>query len=77
MAPKVKEFVYIAMDAAATHLYTPGVRQHIRAALTHRATADEIMEVLAIISVLGIHAVTEAAPILQQELPADHDLGWR
>src|SRR5690554_5022823 len=26
--PKVKEFIYIAVDAAATHLYEPGIRQH-------------------------------------------------
>ena len=30
---KVKEFIYIAIDAAATHMYLPGVRQHIKAAL--------------------------------------------
>ena len=31
--PKIKEFVYIAVDAAATHLYVPGIRQHIKQAL--------------------------------------------
>jgi hypothetical protein len=30
------------------------------------ATADEIMEVLAIVSVIGIHAPTTAAPILAE-----------
>src|SRR5690606_20232715 len=35
---KVKEFIYIAANAAATHLYTPGIRQHIRAALAFGAT---------------------------------------
>jgi alkylhydroperoxidase/carboxymuconolactone decarboxylase family protein YurZ len=30
LEPKVKEFVYIAIDAATTHLYEPGLRQHIR-----------------------------------------------
>ena len=28
--PKVKEFVYIAVDGATTHLYEPGIRVHIR-----------------------------------------------
>ena len=37
--PKIKEFVYIAVDAAATHLYVPGIRQHIKQALGHGATA--------------------------------------
>ena len=31
---KVKELIYIAVDANATHMYLPGVRQHVRAALT-------------------------------------------
>jgi alkylhydroperoxidase/carboxymuconolactone decarboxylase family protein YurZ len=46
LPPKIKEFVYIAVDAAATHLYEPGIRQHIKQALVHGATAAEIMEVL-------------------------------
>ena len=45
LEPKVKEFVYIAADAAATHLYVPGIRQHVAAALEHGATPEEIMEV--------------------------------
>ena len=39
LEPKVKEFVYIAVDAAATHLYEPGIRQHIKQALALGATA--------------------------------------
>ena len=35
---KTKELMYIAVDAAATHLYVPGIRQHIRAALQAGAT---------------------------------------
>ena len=30
LAPKVKEFIDIAIDAATTHLYAPGTRVHIR-----------------------------------------------
>ena len=44
--PKIKEFVYIAVDAAATHLFVPGIRQHIKQAIAYGATAAEIMEVL-------------------------------
>ncbi len=67
---KVKEFVYIAVDASATHMYAPGVRQHIRAALAFGATREEIMEVLEIASVIGIHAATAAAPVLLEEAAA-------
>jgi alkylhydroperoxidase/carboxymuconolactone decarboxylase family protein YurZ len=68
LAPKVKEFVYIAFDVAATHLYVPGLELHIENALNHGATAAEILEVMEIASVLGIHAVTSAGPILLEEL---------
>lgn len=70
LAQKVKEFVYIAFDAAATHLYLPGLKLHMRNAVRLGATAAEIMEVLAIVSVIGIHTATVGAPILTEELRA-------
>ena len=68
LEPKVKEFIYIAVDAAATHLYEPGIRQHIRAALEHGATGEEIMEVLELTSTLGIHACNIGVPVLMEVL---------
>ena len=68
--PKIKEFVYIAVDAAATHLYVPGIRQHIKLALSYGATAEEIMEVLELTATLGIHACNIGVPILLEELEA-------
>jgi len=68
LEPKVKEFVYIAFDAAATHLYVPGLRLHMHNAIRLGASAAEIVEVLEIVSVIGIHAATVAAPILAEEL---------
>src|ERR1039457_6728496 len=56
LPPKVKELIYIAIDASTTHLYAPGLRRHIRNALKLGATREEILEVLELISVLGIHA---------------------
>ena len=70
LEPKVKELVYIAVNAAATHLYVPGIRQHVRQALAHGATAEEIMEVLELTSTLGIHACNIGVPILVEELEA-------
>ncbi|MDQ8727186.1 carboxymuconolactone decarboxylase family protein [Bradyrhizobium sp. LHD-71] len=68
LEPKVKEFIYIAIDAATTHLFEPGLRIHIRNALNYGATGDEIMEVLELISVLGIHTITQSVPIMTDEL---------
>jgi alkylhydroperoxidase/carboxymuconolactone decarboxylase family protein YurZ len=68
LEPKVKEFIYIAADAAATHLYEPGIRQHVAAALDHGATPAEIMEVLELTSTLGIHAANIGVPLLLEVL---------
>ena len=54
---KTKEFMYIAVDAAATHLYSPGTRIHIATALRLGATPDEIMEVIELTSTLGRDAI--------------------
>lgn len=70
LEPKVKELIYIAFDAAATHLYVPGLKLHMRNAVRLGATAAEVMEVLEIVSVIGIHAATVGAPILAEELRA-------
>jgi len=70
LEPKVKEFVYIAVDAAATHLFTPGIRSHIKRALELGATTAEIMEVIELTSTLGIHAANIGVPILVEELEA-------
>ncbi len=68
LEPKVKELIYIAIDAATTHLYEPGLRQHIRNAIGYGATKEEIMEVLQLVSVLGIHSCTMGVPVLIDEL---------
>ena len=75
LEPKVKELVYIAFDTAATHLYVPGLKLHIENAIGYGATAQEILEVMEIASVLGIHGVTAAAPILLEEMAALADGG--
>ena len=68
LSPKVKELVYIAFDTAATHLYVPGLKLHIENAIGYGATAQEILEVMEIASVIGIHAATTAVPILVEEM---------
>ncbi|MFB2579678.1 carboxymuconolactone decarboxylase family protein [Herbiconiux sp. P15] len=67
LEPKVKEFMYIAFDTAATHLYTSGLRLHIENAVRYGATAGEIVEVMEIAATLGMHGVFEAAPVLIEE----------
>ncbi|MCL6443185.1 MAG: carboxymuconolactone decarboxylase family protein [Alicyclobacillus sp.] len=68
--PKDKELIHIAVDGAATHLFVPGLRQHVQNAIKLGATKEEIMEVLELTSTLGIHAANIGVPILVEELAA-------
>ena len=70
LEPKVKELIYVAIDAATTHLYDKGTRIHMANAIRHGATAAEVMEVLQLVSVLGIHTMTDSLPILEEECKA-------
>lgn len=68
LPPKLKEFVYIAVDAQATHLYAAGTRLHIQNALKLGASREEIIQVFAVISRIGIYSCTMGLPILREEL---------
>ena len=64
------EFIAIAVDASCTHLYAPGVRRHIRKALELGASPQQVLTVLQLVSVLGIHSLSLGAPILKEEMAA-------
>jgi alkylhydroperoxidase/carboxymuconolactone decarboxylase family protein YurZ len=68
LSPKLAELLSIAFDASITHMYAPGTRRHIKAALKHGATVEEIMEVLKICVAEGIQACNLGVPILKEEL---------
>jgi alkylhydroperoxidase/carboxymuconolactone decarboxylase family protein YurZ len=64
---KYKELIFIAINAATTHLWAPGVRRHIQNALRAGATKEEIMETIQLTSIMGIHSIALAMPILNEE----------
>ncbi len=68
MTPKLIELLSIAFDASFTHMYAPGTRRHIKAALKLGATVEEIMEVLKVCVARGSLALSLAVPILDEEL---------
>jgi alkylhydroperoxidase/carboxymuconolactone decarboxylase family protein YurZ len=70
MPPKEIELLSIACDASYTHMYAPGTRRHIKAALKLGATMEEIMEVLKLCVVQGVQACNLGVPILAEELAA-------
>ena len=67
LPPKVKEFIYIAIDASVTHLHSKGLRVHIATALKLGATKEELVEVLELVSGLGVQSSTMGMPILEEE----------
>ena len=77
LSPKTREFVYLAFDASATHLYRVGLKLHIENALGYGATAAEILEVMEIASSIGMQSVTLAVPILLEEVAATTSLSAR
>jgi len=68
LPPKFKELVLVAINVATTHLYAPGARRHMQNALRLGATAEEILEVIQLTTVMGIHSVNMAVPMLVEEL---------
>ena len=65
--PKFVELLSIAFDASITHMYAPGTRRHIKAALKLGASPEEIMEVLQICVAMGVQACVKGVPILAEE----------
>jgi alkylhydroperoxidase/carboxymuconolactone decarboxylase family protein YurZ len=66
LEPKVKEFIYCAFDASATHMFGAGLRQHIANAIRYGATAQELMEVFELASGIGVESFALALPALRE-----------
>jgi alkylhydroperoxidase/carboxymuconolactone decarboxylase family protein YurZ len=69
LAPKLREFIYIAIDVSTTHLYELGIRVHIKNALGHGATFEEILDVMVLTSLLGLQSSQMAIPHVFNGLP--------
>jgi alkylhydroperoxidase/carboxymuconolactone decarboxylase family protein YurZ len=67
LEPKYKELILVAINAATTHLYAPGVRRHIANAFKAGATREEVLEAIELVTIMGIHSVNLAVPILCEE----------
>lgn len=64
LSVKMQSLVLLSVDCAATHLYEPGIRQHIQDAAAAGASLAEVLEVLELSSTLGIHACNIGIPLL-------------
>ena len=65
---KTKELIFIAINVATTHLWSSGARRHMQNALEAGATKEEILEVIQLTSIMGIHSMTMGVPILMEEV---------
>ncbi|MGW4720281.1 carboxymuconolactone decarboxylase family protein [Nocardia sp. NPDC004260] len=54
LSPVMKELVYVAFDATASHLYRPGIDIHVRNALKLGATAQQVANVFTLLSTLRV-----------------------
>lgn len=64
---KFKELILVAINAATTHLYAPGVRRHMANAFKAGATREEVLETIQLTTIMGIHSANLAVPILAEE----------
>jgi alkylhydroperoxidase/carboxymuconolactone decarboxylase family protein YurZ len=65
LSPKVREFIYMAFDTSSTHLYRVGLKLHIENALRYGATVRELLQVMEIASIAGMHTLQIGAPLLR------------
>jgi alkylhydroperoxidase/carboxymuconolactone decarboxylase family protein YurZ len=65
---KTVELVRVAVDVSWQHV--AGVRRHIRRALAAGATREELVAVLQLASMQGLHSMSLSAPILLEEVEA-------
>jgi len=68
LPPHFKELILVAINAATTHLYAPGLRRHMQNALRLGATPEEVLETIQLTTVMGIHSCNLAIPILVEEM---------
>jgi alkylhydroperoxidase/carboxymuconolactone decarboxylase family protein YurZ len=65
---KMCEFIYIAVDAAVSHLFIPGMEMHFEVALRLGATTAELIEVIQLTMLAAYSPHTTGLPILSEEL---------
>ena len=65
---QVKELIYCAFDTAATHMYQPGLKLHMQNVLNYGGTAEEIMEVMELATLLSISTMDAGLEVLEKEL---------
>lgn len=66
LSMKDAHLISLAVHAQCTQLNASGVRLHARGAISHGASAEEVLDVGRLISSMGIHAMVFARPIIDE-----------
>jgi alkylhydroperoxidase/carboxymuconolactone decarboxylase family protein YurZ len=64
--PELRELIYIAIDAVATHLYVPGIQLHARNAIDLGVPVDKILSALEVASLLMPTTYSVAAGVVTE-----------
>lgn len=64
LSRKERELVCIAIDCTVTHMFGPGLALHIRGALEHGASREEILDVFQLASLTGLESYILGAEAL-------------
>jgi len=68
LSPKIREFIYVGVDALVTHLYAQGLAVHAETAVKLGATPEELIEVLQIAASVCVPRWSAAAMAVYDEL---------
>jgi alkylhydroperoxidase/carboxymuconolactone decarboxylase family protein YurZ len=70
LSRKERELIALSVDCIVTHMFEPGLAMHIRCAIEHGATREEILDVFQLASQLGLETYIQGAEALFGEAPA-------
>lgn len=68
LEPKIKELLNIAISVSPTHLNEAATRFHIQKAMELGAMAEEIAEVMKVVSILGVHTCAIGIPLMMEAI---------
>ena len=66
LPPKYAELIFVGINLVVPHLYGDGARLHIKKALAEGATPEEVLEVMQIASLVGVHSMHLGLDILEE-----------
>lgn len=70
LSARMRELIYVAVDASTTHLFQAGLEVHVGLALSVGCDVGELIEVLQIATMQGLDSVAMGMTILAEEMAA-------